>query len=106
MSRVLVTLCFCACSVPALADPYRYFGGKVEGEAKNEAMEACEYRELVEARRCNERINKSQCIEDVHEECRQRFSAQAGDAVPGEPGTPAERKPRQEQLREPRKEPL
>jgi hypothetical protein len=95
MSRVLISLCFCACSLSALADPYRYFGGEVEGEAKNEAIEACEYQALVEEQRCNERINKSKCIEDVHAACRQRFAAQIEEASRGEPATPAEPDPRQ-----------
>jgi hypothetical protein len=54
------------------AAPYSYFGGEVDSEEKNEAIERCEYDELVEKQRCNERMNKSQCIRDIHAECRKR----------------------------------
>jgi hypothetical protein len=49
--------------------PYRFFGGAIERREKNAAVEACEYRVLVEEQRCNGALNKSACIARVHEAC-------------------------------------
>ena len=49
--------------------PYRFYGGDVDRTAKNAAVEACEYRVLVEEQRCNETLNKTACIAQVHEAC-------------------------------------
>ncbi|WOJ92805.1 hypothetical protein R0135_13565 [Congregibacter variabilis] len=61
-------------SVLAQTEPYSYYGGDIESEAKNAAIEACEYRVLVEEQRCNRRANKSACIKEVHSECREKHS--------------------------------
>lgn len=55
------------------ADEYTYYGGKVPAEEKNVDVENCEYRRLVEERTCNERINKSECIDDVYAACLAEF---------------------------------
>lgn len=89
MYRALLTLILLLCAATAPADQYRYYGGKIESEGKTEAMEACEYQELVEKQRCNERMNKSQCIRDVHKECRERFADEAENAPVAAPGTEA-----------------
>lgn len=49
--------------------PYRFYGGSVDREEKNAAVEACEYRLLVEEQRCNDALNKTACIARVHEAC-------------------------------------
>jgi hypothetical protein len=63
--------------VSAQTDPYTYYGGEIETEAKNAAIEACEYRVLVEEQRCNRRANKTACIKEVHSECRKEFTDEA-----------------------------
>lgn len=60
-------------------DPYTYYGGEIETEAKNAAIEACEYRVLVEEQRCNRRANKTACIKEVHSECRKEFTDEASE---------------------------
>ncbi len=62
-----------ASSAFAQADRYTFYGGEIQSEAKNSAVEECEYRELVENQRCNERLNKSVCIEEIHAECRRNY---------------------------------
>jgi hypothetical protein len=61
---------------PALAqpDPYTYYGGKIDAAGKNAAVEECEYQELVENQRCNERVNKTECIREVHAQCKERYA--------------------------------
>lgn len=54
---------------PEPTEPYRFYGGDVDRSAKDAAVEACEYRVLVEERRCNETLNKTACIARVHEQC-------------------------------------
>ena len=61
----------------AQTEPYSYYGGEIESEAKNAAIEACEYRVLVEEQRCNRRANKTACIKEVHSECREEYSDKA-----------------------------
>ncbi|MFT4768783.1 MAG: hypothetical protein ACI8RN_001922 [Glaciecola sp.] len=61
----------------AQTDPYTYYGGEIEAEAKNAAIEACEYRVLIEEQRCNRRANKTSCIKEVHSECREEFADEA-----------------------------
>ena len=93
MSRVLVAVLWLCADTPQsrAQDPYRFYGGEVEGKATNAAIEACQYRELIEKRRCNASMNKSRCFEDLHEECRQRFSSQEDDAVPDDPSAQPEK---------------
>lgn len=67
------------CALPASADRYSYYGGTIDTQEKNAAIEACEYTELVEKQRCNGRMNKSDCIKEIHRECRERFSDPAAD---------------------------
>jgi hypothetical protein len=77
----------------AQVEPYTFYGGQIETETKNQAIEDCEYRELVENQRCNERVNKSECIKDVHAQCRQEFGG--SDAAPGaDPDTLSNENPR------------
>lgn len=64
-------------TVWAQPEPYRYYGGEIETEAKNTAIEACEYRLLVEEQRCNRRANKTACIKEVHKECREEYRDKA-----------------------------
>lgn len=54
---------------PEPTEPYRFYGGDVDRSAKDAAVEACEYRTLVEEQRCNETLNKTACIARVHEKC-------------------------------------
>jgi len=61
-------------SLAATAEPYTYYGGAVDAQEKSAAIEQCEYRELVEERRCNRSLNKSRCISEVHAECVARFT--------------------------------
>jgi hypothetical protein len=63
--------------VQTQTDPYTYYGGEIETEAKNEAIEACEYRVLVEEQHCNQRANKTACIKEVHSQCREEFADDA-----------------------------
>ncbi|EAQ98142.2 hypothetical protein [Congregibacter litoralis] len=70
-------LCLFAASLAAASarsqtEPYSYYGGEIETEAKNAAIEYCEYELLVEEQRCNRRANKSACIKEVHRECREK----------------------------------
>ncbi|MDP5053831.1 MAG: hypothetical protein NWP69_08575 [Congregibacter sp.] len=60
----------------AQTQPYSYYGGDIEAAAKNPEIEACEYRELVENQRCNRRANKTACIDEVHDECREKHASQ------------------------------
>jgi hypothetical protein len=61
-------------SLPAIAqEPYRVYGEAVETPRKPPAVEACEYDELVEKQRCNARLNKSDCIREIHAECLRLF---------------------------------
>ena len=57
----------------AAQEPYTFYGGDIDTERKNPAIEACEYDELVEKQRCNESLNKTACIAEVLEECRARY---------------------------------
>lgn len=71
-------LCLLAASMAATSarsqtEPYSYYGGEIETEAKNVAIENCEYEVLVEEQRCNRRANKSACIKEVHRECREKY---------------------------------
>lgn len=72
----LILTFFCS-GASAQTDPYSYYGGDIETVAKNAEIEACEYRELVEEQRCNRRVNKSICIQEVHGECRGSHSGRA-----------------------------
>src|SRR6056297_2511716 len=78
----LLTFLLCLPAVSHAA-PYSYFGGDVDSEEKNEVIERCEYDELVEKQRCNERMNKSQCIREVHAECRKRHGNGSEAGAPG-----------------------
>ncbi|MFK8041074.1 hypothetical protein [Congregibacter sp.] len=69
-------------SLLAQTEPYSYYGGEISTEEKNEAIEACEYQVLVEEQRCNRRANKSACIEEVHLECREKYSDTAANEIP------------------------
>ncbi|WP_439100263.1 hypothetical protein [Congregibacter sp.] len=73
-------LIFCALAAATAApsaiaqtEPYSYYGGEIETEEKNAAIENCEYQVLVEEQRCNRRANKSACIKEVHRECREKY---------------------------------
>jgi hypothetical protein len=72
------------------AEPYRFYGGEVDrSTATDPAVEACEYRLLVEERRCNETLNKSACIARVHEECRADPDGEGdGRGLTDSPGRP------------------
>ncbi len=72
----LAFIFFFTVSKSAAQEPYRFYGGDVEGEGKSPAVEACEYEELVEGQRCNRALNKTRCIESVREECRERAKSQ------------------------------
>ncbi len=74
-----VSLLLATASVAPLAsaqteEPYSYYGGEIDVEEKNAAIEACEYQLLVEEQRCNLRANKSRCIKEVHRECREEYA--------------------------------
>lgn len=68
------------------ASPYRFYGGEVDQAAKNAAVEACEYRVLVEEQRCNEAINKTACIARVHGECLADPDREDRDTATDRPG--------------------
>ena len=86
-TAVILALGLVAAQATAAPDRYSYFGGEVDAEEKNAAVEACEYRELVELRRCNERVNKSACIDAVHAACLREFGpdAEAGEDDEAQP---------------------
>lgn len=69
-------------SVQTAADEYTYYGGRVPAEEKNPDVENCEYQRLVVEQTCNKRINKSECIAEVHAACMAEFGPKAReDAV-------------------------
>ncbi len=78
VSSLLAALILAYIPLAAAQDPYDFYGGEVEAERKNPAIEACEYEELVEKQRCNKSLNKTSCIPRVREECRERY----GDEEP------------------------
>jgi hypothetical protein len=75
----------------AAQDPYDFYGGEVEADRKNPAIEACEYEELVEKQRCNKSLNKSSCIPRVREECRERFGDEEPQTTEGSEDSRRER---------------
>lgn len=70
----MLALATVSTAVSAQTEPYNIYGGNIETETKNAAVEACEYQELVEAQRCNRRANKTTCIKEVHRDCREKHA--------------------------------
>lgn len=50
------------------------YGGKIPPKDVSPDVEACEYQLLVEDQTCNERINKSTCIREIHRYCLENYS--------------------------------
>ena len=51
------------------------YGAKIAPKDVSEEVEACEYRMLVEEQTCNERLNKNDCIKEIHRYCLETFDA-------------------------------
>jgi|GEM_PF-4640304 len=81
MKRPLLFVALSLLGRTALAqvEPYSYYGGEIDADEKNAAVEACEYRVLVEEQRCNTSLNKTECIKDVHAECLREFGPEVID---------------------------
>jgi hypothetical protein len=65
------------------ATAQQVYGNSITPKNVAAAVEDCEYRLLVEEQTCNLRMNKSNCIKEIHRHCLETFAD--GDGRPAAP---------------------
>lgn len=61
-----------------MAGAQQVYGNSIAPKDVAAAVEDCEYRLLVEEQTCNLRMNKSNCIKDIHRHCLETFADPEG----------------------------
>ncbi len=76
--------------LPAPSLAQKVYGGRIEPRVVSQAVEDCEYRLLVEEQVCNQRLNKSECIEETRKYCLENFSGTDAPPAPSAAPRPEE----------------